>query len=386
MKICMWGNIASALEGKTDGGGQLQIALLAKALAKSGHEVIILDFEAKTDFVTADGIKVLPINGWNDGIRFIRFFTHRIPKLYLSLLAQKADVYYCRISDFRHILAFWASHKVHARFILGLASDRDVTSFLTRIKYQLSLTDRGGLWWFTSNILTEIVYYYLLRRSDLVLAQHEGQKNLLIKKNIRSEIFNNLIDLNEIPMVTNPNRQDFCYVGGLDKRKGIDTFFKLIEKSPMHTFKIIGVPRDKTGFLYFNKLKSFKNVKLLGKLPHSETLTHILNSKALISTSPMEGFPNIFIEAWACGIPVLSLHIDPGSVIAKEDLGMVADGDKNKLLHAMATIENTKIFENRAKAYVERNHVFNSNRIKEISCLFSEPVNLGKQNMVLKAV
>ena len=129
MKICFWGNIAGALTGNTSGGGELQLALLAKALARSGHEVVIIDYNTTEDFITADGIKVFKIKGWNNGIRIIRTFTHRLPQLYWSLKAQKADVYYCRIRDFRHILAFWAARKVKAKFILGLASDLDAMTF-----------------------------------------------------------------------------------------------------------------------------------------------------------------------------------------------------------------------------------------------------------------
>ena len=33
MKICFWGDLVGALTGNTNGGGELQIALLAKALA-----------------------------------------------------------------------------------------------------------------------------------------------------------------------------------------------------------------------------------------------------------------------------------------------------------------------------------------------------------------
>lgn len=45
----------------------------------------------------------------------------------------------------------------------------------------------------------------------------------------------------------------------------------------------------------------------------------------------MEGFPNVFIEAWACGIPVLSLYVDPGSIIERENLGVIVRGDKESL-------------------------------------------------------
>jgi hypothetical protein len=118
MKICFWGNIGKALAGRTSGGGELQIALLAKALAKDGHEVILLDYDCMEEYQTSDGIRIIPIKGWNDGIRLIRTLTHRLPQLYKGLKDQKADIYYCRIRDFRHIFAYWAAHKLKAKFLL----------------------------------------------------------------------------------------------------------------------------------------------------------------------------------------------------------------------------------------------------------------------------
>ncbi len=370
MKICTWGDIASAIEGNTAGGGELQIALLAKALAKSGHEVIILDLMAKKDFVTDDGVKVFQIKGYDDGIRIFRFFTRRIPLIYKSLIAQKADIYYCQIRDFVHLLAYWAARKSKGIFVLQLASDLDALGLRMRIKHDY-LTHFEGPYWFIKVLLTELVFPWLVRHADIVLVQHEGQKNDLLKKGINSIIFNNLIELNEIPVVMDPVRTDFSYVGALDKRKGFAQFYELVEKAPFATFKVIGGPRDRTGYKYFEKLKSFKNVTLYGNLSHLETLTHILNSKALISTSPMEGFPNIFVEAWACGIPVLSLSFDPGGVIKREQLGEVADGNLDKLVQYMVSIENTDEFAERAKAYVENNHVLNTNKINVIGRLFS---------------
>lgn len=371
MKICFWGSIAGALTGSTDGGSELQIALIAKALARSGNEVVIIDYKADEDFVTEDGIKVLKIKGWNNGIRVLRTITHRLPQLYLSLKNQKADIYYCRIRDFRHILAYWVARKVKAKFILHMSSDLDTMSFSMRWK-NYYLTESGNLWWFFSGIFVEMVYPWLLRNADLVLVQHEGQKNILLAKHIKSVVFLNLFDLKGIPDLSNQIHKDFVYVGWLDKRKGFIEFFELVKKAPLSTFKVIGPPRDKTGFLYFKKLKSFSNVSLLGELNHSDTLKQIANSKALISTSRMEGFPNVFIEAWACGIPVISLNVDPGSVIEKEGLGEIAHGNLNNMVPALANIKNTDDFAKKAKAYVEKNHGFNANKFKEIDKLFKE--------------
>lgn len=370
MKICTWGDVASALKGKTSGGGELQIALLAKSLAKSGHDVVIIDFLIEKDFITEDGIKVLTVKGYNNDAKYFRFFS-LIPKLYSDLKAQKADIYYSQIREFRQLLPYMAARKVNGKFVLQLASDLDAMTLRMRMKYDY-LTRFEGLYWFLKVFLTELIFPALVRKADTVLVQHEGQKDILIKKGIKSFIFNNLIELKEIPEIANPVREDFSYVGALDKRKGFDKFYKLVEKAPFATFKVIGQPRDKTGYLYYEKLKSFKNVTLFGSLSHSETMYHILNSKALISTSPMEGFPNIFIEAWACGIPVLSLSFDPGGIIKKEGLGFVADGDLDKLVTEMAVVKFGEEFAEKAKMYVADNFVLNDNKIKEINDLFVE--------------
>lgn len=377
MKICFWGNIARAINGRTSGGGELQMSLLASALAKSGHEVVILDYEINEEFTTDEGIRVLPIKSWDKGIRFIRTITHRIPQLYSCLKEQKADIYYCRIRDSRHFLAWLAARKLKAKFIMGLAEDLDIMSFKMRFKHHY-LTDLATLWGVVDGILIELIYPRLIRKSDFVFAQHKGQKQILIEKGIKSVLFPNLIDKSKLPAAVATSHEYFIFVGWLDKHKGIEEFFRLVEMAPSSNFIVIGPPRDKTGHFYYEKLKSFKNVTLMGELNHIETLNLIANSKALISTSHMEGFPNIFIEAWVYGIPVLSLYVDPGSVIEEHRLGTVAHGDLNKLLEALMANNNTDEFTARANNYVEQYHSLNSAKIEAIGRMFNDLMTTGK--------
>jgi len=356
MKVCFWGNIARALNGKTDGGGELQLSLITRALAKSGHEVVVVDYNTPEDFVTSEGIKVFNIKGYNKGIRGIRTFTHRLPRLYSSLKSQDADIYYCRIRDFRHILAYWVARKVKAKFIIGMAHDLDAMSTSMRIKNRRFIQTKG-LWGIFNKTLIEIVYPFILRRADMVFAQHEGQKKILREWGIESVIFSNLINPSSLPVGVNHPPKKFIYVGELIIEKGFHDFFELVKMVPFHAFKVIGQPNDKTSSNYYEQLKSYDNVDLLGRLSHTDTLSQIASSKAIISTSPLEGFPNIFIEAWACGIPVISLHVDPGDVIEREQLGYSAFGDLNSLVSALDNIETDENFADRAKAYVEKNHI-----------------------------
>lgn len=371
MKVCFWGNIGRALNGKTDGGGELQLSLIAKALAKAGHEVVIVDYNTAEDFITEEGIKVFKIQGYNKGIRGIRTFTHRLPKLYSSLRSQQADIYYCRIRDFRHILAYWAARKVNAKFIIGMAHDLDAMSTSMRFRNRRYIQSKG-LWGLFNKTLIEIIYPFILRRADMVFVQHEGQKNILLSWGIKSVLFSNLIDPSPLPVSDNHLRKEYIYVGELIIQKGFHDFFQLVKKVPDHSFTVVGQPNDNKSSYDYEQLKLCKNVSMMGRLGHFDTLTQIANSKALISTSPLEGFPNVFIEAWAYGIPVISLHVDPGDVIEREQLGYYAHGDPNSLVKALKNNKADNDFADRAKAYVEKTHILNSRKIEEISALFNE--------------
>lgn len=380
MKICIWGNVADAIIGKTPGGAELQIALLAKALKQSGNDVVVIDPNIKADIITEDGIKIVSVKGWDKGIRMLRTFTHRLPQFYKLLKQQEADVYYCRIRDFRHIFSYWAAKKVKAKFVLALASDLDVLSFVMRCKHSY-FTQLSGPWLYINGLLVEIVYPFLTRKSDMVFVQHEGQLNILKNKNIDSLVVSNLIDVKSIPSTVESKRNEFVYVGAFDKRKGFQQFFEIVQKCPECTFRVIGLPRDKTGYTYYEKLKSFKNVILMGWLSHSETISNISRSVALISTSPMEGFPNIFIESWSCGVPVVSLYVDPGSVIEKEKLGYFANGNIENLIEKLKHFNTNNILCENGRNYVERTHELNDNKRKELNSIFEHIVHLKESRI-----
>jgi glycosyltransferase involved in cell wall biosynthesis len=357
--------------GRTPGGGELQIALLAKSLALAGNEVVIIDPEGKEDFVSEEGIKIITVKGWEKGLWMLRTLTHRLPQFFSLLKEQNADIYYCRIRDFRHILVYWAARKVKAKFVLALASDLDILSFRMRCKHSY-FTQRGDLWTIFSGFFIEILYPFLLHKSDVVFTQHIGQKAILDKWHINSIVNPNLIELNAIQTQKNPDRNEFAYVGSLARRKGFVQFFDIVKRCPQYKFKVIGQPRDRAGFVYFEKLKFFSNVTLLGRLDHSETINHIANSKALISTSPMEGFPNVFIESWAVGVPVVSLYVNPGSVLENKNLGYFANGNLDNLIRILGLFDTPSSIKSESAKYVENVHSLNKKKIEDINRIFQK--------------
>ncbi len=374
MKICFWGKITDALDGRTGGGGELQIATIAKVLCGLGHDVVVVDLDITEEYVTKEGIRVCPVRDYNKGIRVIRTWTHRFPGLYRTFRDIKADIYYCRIRDSRHIIMYLAARKVKAKFILSLASDLDILGFRHRWRHFYSSSVKD-LWGVFNGITSELDFPFLLRNADLVMVQHEGQKEILRRKGIKSVVFHNFISTDYINTLNRIPDADFVYIGSLDKRKGFAEFYDLVNKTPDYSYKVIGRIRDKTGDTMFERLKGHSNVRLLGQLSHEAALREIANSRALVSTSPMEGFPNVFIEAWACGIPVFSLHVDPGGTIEKYGLGFAARGNMIRMIEAMGNLNNSSSFSAKSMKYVKSTHELNNERITDLNSIFTRVKN-----------
>jgi glycosyltransferase involved in cell wall biosynthesis len=67
------------------------------------------------------------------------------------------------------------------------------------------------------------------------------------------------------------------------------------------------------------------NLRVEGAVPHNRVMDLMSSAILLVNTSELEGFPNVFLEAWSCGTPVATLGVDPDGLIHDEGLGWVCD-------------------------------------------------------------
>ena len=102
---------------------------------------------------------------------------------------------------------------------------------------------------------------------------------------------------------------ELLFVGRLEKEKGLDDLFKLLEKdmdNNIDCLKIIGQSK------YFKKYNNWASnlpvrVRFYGSLPRHEVFNHYAKSHILILLSRSEGFPKVVMEAGAYGcVPILS--------------------------------------------------------------------------------
>jgi teichuronic acid biosynthesis glycosyltransferase TuaC len=136
-------------------------------------------------------------------------------------------------------------------------------------------------------------------------------------------------------------------VGGLAERKGfhrvIECLPELKKSAPDLRYLVVGGPcaeGDMSRQLreQILALDLEQNVKLLGALPPDQLKTPLSASDVFVLATRNEGWANVFLEAMACGLPVVTTNVGGNSeVVCRPELGiLVTFGDRQALLNALA--------------------------------------------------
>ncbi len=88
--------------------------------------------------------------------------------------------------------------------------------------------------------------------------------------------------------------------------------------------------------------ESLPNLELLPPRPRDQLLAETARAAAVVCTSAWEGMPNRFLEAWARGVPVLSLSVDPDDRISEKDIGIYAGGSMDRFVEGAAALWNER--------------------------------------------
>jgi glycosyltransferase involved in cell wall biosynthesis len=107
------------------------------------------------------------------------------------------------------------------------------------------------------------------------------------------------------------------------------------------------------------QLSGLPNVEFMGRVTPELASQTIAGAAVLLSTSSQEGFPNTFLEAWSSGTPVVTLNVDPDSVIRDIGLGLVSGDVQTAAADIKALIESPDTREQiatRARRHVETAH------------------------------
>jgi len=292
------------------GGIETQMAVLARGLRNEGCEVSLITFDhGQPDEQMFHGVKALKSYPPMGGMRGLRGLT-RAKLLWRAMRRADADIYLqMGAGSETGWVAMGCNFKSSRarKFVFCLASDVDCEGPIGAKKISLE----NGL------------YRYGIKRAGLIISQTTKQKtNLEASMGLKSRI---------IPMAvaastaTGERRaKHVLWVGRLMVEKRFEWLLEAARRCPELEFHVAGTPNSPSGYAAELMAAAAKipNVKAHGRVSREQLDKLFQTSGQLCCTSMLEGFPTTFLEAWRCGLPVVTTF-DPDNIVAREGLGRV---------------------------------------------------------------
>jgi len=344
------------------GGAEVQQYLLAREFLKHGAHVKFVTFDhGQDDVEIIDGMEI---------IKSCRPLTNPVRKILAAgkigeaLERADADIYYQRGAEMTTVLVRKFCRKHGKKFVHSVSADSQIDRLLD-----------GGI--------REAMIRRAIGNADMVICQSGYQHARLKEMNIESTIIKNGIDIkNERGMKNgtgissdiscgNPGEDGkdcrILWVGTIREEKKPEVFMDLACVMPEYDFVMVGgMDRfsGRHGMRYHElvkkRAKAVENLEFRGFVPYHKVGELFHEASVFVNTSEKEGFPNTFLQAWSAGIPVVSLNVDPGNVIADNEIGFCADGDlealENSVRGYMTDHARRQRHGKKARRHVEREH------------------------------
>ncbi len=330
------------------GGAEVQQAALARGLAGRGFEVSV----ATCDYgqgrrVEREGIIFHATHPPFTGLPILRFFHPRLTGSVRALLVSRAEVIYQRASGIETGLAHDVARITRAGFVFAAAHDDDARRAMPLLR---RWRDR---WW----------YARAVRGADRLIAQTSVQHDLFRREWGReSQVIPNLVALPAAPLdAAGPGA--VLWLATYKDAKRPEWVLELARRLPGIRFVMAGVipPPPLTSAVFERTrqaARSLPNLEVSGHLERTRLTEFMARGSLLLHTSPAEGFPNTLLEAWAHGLPSLSV-VDPDGIVEREGLGEAApsvDALAEAVGRWMADPARRAGAGARARAYVARRH------------------------------
>jgi len=289
------------------GGAEVQQCVLARLFAANGYRVSIISFDyGQPDRAVIDGITVHKAFREDAGIPVLRFLHPRLTTMWRALRQVDADLYYQRSSAMWTGVVAEFCQRYGKRAIYAGASDRDFEIGQEQI---LHARDK----W---------LYRRGLARVDRIVAQNAFQLESCRRHHAReAQIIPSCYVPPEHAVRSSLAQERVLWVGTIHDYKRPHLFLDLAERLPGRRFVMIGGPsvggeRLKAG--YFEEVRAraaaLANVEFTGFLPLAEVERWFDKARLLVLTSVYEGMPNVFLQAWARGVPTVST-VDVGAAV-----------------------------------------------------------------------
>lgn len=340
---------------KISGGAELQLATLAKLLSEKGFKVVFLtgDF-GQNNVVEKNGyiFYKLEVNGTGKRkkvLGFLKLIRNVRPDFLLERGTSSftfPGVLFSRLLDIPYIFC-GASDINFAR--------NEIDPF------------------FKGSKAKQFLYQWALRRVSHFVVQKNSQADLL-KKNFRIET--NVSLIRNFPPPINlfyqkenlTDRQyeyDAVWVANLIPYKQPELFIELARHNPKYKFLLIGASPDKEYDTAIKaSAKTAGNLVTIGYIPPAEVIQWMRKCRIVVNTTRIasgyeEGFSNVQLMGWMCGLPSLALISDPDKLIELNQMGFCSGNFNQLCVDFRKLAENNELYNEmsqNAARYAMQNH------------------------------
>lgn len=184
------------------------------------------------------------------------------------------------------------------------------------------------------------VCYEILQRADYIVVQTPGQQRMLAERFGRTgTVIANPIDLQSWDRLRTASLPDEI-TGGWDRyvlwvgraeslHKRPEVLLELARLCPEVNFLMILNPRDRRVEENVREQRP-PNVRTVSQVPFDLMPALFQRAAVFVSTSALEGFPNVFLQAAASGVPIASLEVGREFIDAA-GCGLFAEGDMHRM-------------------------------------------------------
>lgn len=293
------------------GGAATQTLNWYKSLKKVGVEVKLYGAHPNPSYFANDEDIIIAYNP-TFGIRKLRYFYYKLPKLILNTLKLKSTHIYFSVPGVLIGFLIFLLSKTSKKTIIRVSSDVQVEAQYTK----------------DFNRFQKTMWQFCFKHSDYIFVQNTYQLNRFQK------LYPNKVyklrnpyggSINEKPLPYE-SRSYIAWIGNIREAKNIPLLIEIAKKLPKVEFVIAGKVLNKASKLLeeFNLLVELENVRYLGFLNTAQIAEVLAQSYFLLNTSHFEGFSNTYLEAFAAGTPVLSpKQNDPDDIIQNNKMGYI---------------------------------------------------------------
>jgi glycosyltransferase involved in cell wall biosynthesis len=347
-------------------GGHVRFDRLVRRMAENGWNLLWVS-PRREEFCTYETIRFLPADVILSKKYLQLRFSLFIVKSYLNLLQYKNNVsVVITFGETNLLTAFLISCFVRAPLSVGVRSN--VVRRNTELNHNRNFIKKKL--YFYKFLFNTFIWRFVYKKAEQITVQSNHAKEQFLE-NFKVDRYKVKIIENDLPpdILKNIKKNYYpslpkklLYVGNGSHVKGFDVLLRSLASINNYlpfslSITIVGISAKDQKKL--QNISSTAELKV-DCLNWSDDVPSLMrNHDLLIVPSREDQFPNVVLEAFAIGLPVVGSKIDGIRIMLKEDWVMFEPGDSNSLLHCLKRISTKEgylkcitITQERSKKYI----------------------------------